>query len=72
MSSNDRINSGSAERIKARAPSGVSALTIATRFITRPLMLVVLIAAAGASLALAFGIRQRRRARAGGGGLEAA
>jgi hypothetical protein len=56
----------------ARALPAVSSLTIAARFITRPLMLVLLIAVAAASLALAFGIRQRRRARAGGGGLEAA
>ncbi|MGI9184634.1 MAG: D-alanyl-D-alanine carboxypeptidase family protein [Solirubrobacteraceae bacterium] len=56
----------------ARALPAVSSLTIAARFMTRPLMLVLLIAAAGVAPALAFGIRQRRRARAGGGGLEAA
>ncbi|MGB9186296.1 MAG: D-alanyl-D-alanine carboxypeptidase family protein [Solirubrobacteraceae bacterium] len=56
----------------ARALPAVSSLTIAARFITRPLMLVILVLAAAVSLALAFGIRQRRRARAGGGGLEAA
>ncbi|MGH2869735.1 MAG: D-alanyl-D-alanine carboxypeptidase family protein [Solirubrobacteraceae bacterium] len=58
--------------VLARALPAVSSLTIAARFITRPLMLVLLIAAAAASLALALGVRQRRRARAGGGGLEAA
>ena len=56
----------------AQAVPAVSSLTIATRFITRPVMLLLLIAAAGSVLALAFGVRQRRRARAGGGGLKAA
>jgi D-alanyl-D-alanine carboxypeptidase (penicillin-binding protein 5/6) len=56
----------------ARALPAVSSLTIAARFITRPLMLVLLVLAAAVPLALALGIRQRRRARAGGGGLEAA
>jgi D-alanyl-D-alanine carboxypeptidase (penicillin-binding protein 5/6) len=54
-----------------RALPAVNPVTIATQFITQPLMLF-LIATAGVALALAFGVRQRRRARAGGGGLEAA
>jgi serine-type D-Ala-D-Ala carboxypeptidase (penicillin-binding protein 5/6) len=58
--------------VLAQALPAVSSFTIAAQFMTRPLMLALLLAAAGVALALALGVRQRRRARAGGRGLEAA
>lgn len=55
----------------SRAVPAVSALTLAGRFVTRPLTLVLLLVAAIA-LAVALGARQRRRARSAERGLEAA
>jgi serine-type D-Ala-D-Ala carboxypeptidase (penicillin-binding protein 5/6) len=57
--------------VLAQAVPAVGSLTLAARFITKPLMLVV-IAGLGFAAALAFARRRRRRARASKGGLEAA
>ncbi len=55
----------------ARAVPAVSSITIAARFITKPMMLL-LIAVLGIAPALALGARRRRRTRASKGGLKAA
>jgi serine-type D-Ala-D-Ala carboxypeptidase (penicillin-binding protein 5/6) len=57
--------------VLAQAVPAVSSLTLAARFITKPLMLV-LIVGLGFLAALAFAVRRRRRARTSKGGLEAA
>ncbi len=56
----------------ARALPAVSPLTIAARFITKPLMLLALVFVLGAGLALAFIVRRRRRTRAVQGGVKSA
>jgi D-alanyl-D-alanine carboxypeptidase (penicillin-binding protein 5/6) len=56
----------------AQALPAVSVLTIAARFITKPLMLLAIMVLLGGGLALGFLTRRRRRARAANGGLEAA
>ena len=56
----------------AGALPAVSSLTIAARFITRPVMMLVIVAIIGFVLALGLVTRRRRRARAANGGLEAA
>lgn len=55
--------------VLAKALPAVSTLTIAARFITKPLMLLAIVAAAGVALALALLGRRRRRTRAANGGL---
>jgi serine-type D-Ala-D-Ala carboxypeptidase (penicillin-binding protein 5/6) len=57
--------------VLAQAVPAVSSLTLAGRFITKPLMLV-LIVGLGFAAALAFAVRRRRRVRASKGGLETA
>ena len=57
--------------VLAQAVPAVSSLTLAARFITKPLMLV-LIVGLGFVAALAFAVRRRRRVRASKGGLETA
>lgn len=57
--------------VLAHAVPAVNSLTLAARFITKPLMLV-LIVGLGFVAALAFAVRRRRRGRASKGGLEAA
>jgi serine-type D-Ala-D-Ala carboxypeptidase (penicillin-binding protein 5/6) len=57
--------------VLAQAVPAVSSLTLAARFITKPLMLV-LIVGLGFAAALAFAVRRRRRVRASKGGLETA
>jgi D-alanyl-D-alanine carboxypeptidase (penicillin-binding protein 5/6) len=57
--------------VLAHALPAVGSLTLAARFITRPLMLV-LIVCLGFAAALAFAVRRRRRGRASKGGLETA
>jgi D-alanyl-D-alanine carboxypeptidase (penicillin-binding protein 5/6) len=56
----------------ARAVPAVSALTLAGRFLTRPLTLVLILLVAGGLVALALGARQRRRTRDASRELEAA
>jgi serine-type D-Ala-D-Ala carboxypeptidase (penicillin-binding protein 5/6) len=57
--------------VLAQALPAVSSLTLAARFITKPLMLVLIIGL-GFAAALAFAVRRRRRVRASKGGLETA
>jgi D-alanyl-D-alanine carboxypeptidase (penicillin-binding protein 5/6) len=57
--------------VLAHALAAVSSLTIARRFITRPLMLL-LIFGLGVGAAVAFAVRRRRRSRTSKGGLETA
>jgi predicted PurR-regulated permease PerM len=54
----------------ARALPAVSGLTIAARFISKPLMLLIIAGVLAALLALV--VARRRRSRATGGDLEAA
>lgn len=56
----------------ARAVPAVSALTLAGRFLTRPLTLLLIVVAAGAVVAVALRARQRRRTRETRRELEAA
>jgi serine-type D-Ala-D-Ala carboxypeptidase (penicillin-binding protein 5/6) len=60
--------------VLAQALPAVSGLTVAARFITKPLMLVIIALALGLATMLARGARRRRRdrSREPGGGLEAA
>ena len=57
--------------VLAQGVPAVGSLTLATRFITKPLMLMLIVGLCFAA-ALAFALRRRRRARASKGGLEAA
>jgi len=56
----------------ARALPAVSSLTIAARFVTKPLMMVAIVAVLCFVLALGLVTRRRRRIRAASGALEAA
>jgi len=56
----------------ARSVPAVSALTLAGRFLTRPLTLACIVLAAGALVAVALRVRQRRRMREARRELEAA